>query len=720
MRFVMPNKNQKINKMSRSALAVTALIAVALIAGAFLLLIRGVNKEILASNIDSMEELALHDQNSIKNSIELRWSNMEGAETRMSARQWNNTQELISALKDLTNNVPGVDKISMLDSNGTEYNSTGLVRKNSYLADAVEDKSERFIIRLNSEGHFRENKFEMLMLGIPVDFNVNGNQMKWMICQFPITILENELKINSYDDNGFSSVIDETGNYIINISRSHNLLEYDNFYDDIEGAEFDDYGSVEELKSATTTTTTTGIITVTYIKDGVEKIMVITPIDYAGWYFLTVVPISVFEVQTNAILKIFFIMFGAIVIVAGAIMFVIYRQRKADEKLKLSEAANRSKTEFLFNMSHDIRTPMNAILGYTDIGLRHMDDSVTVSDSLTKIKTAGGHLLNLINDILEMSRIESGKLELDNRPLDIREVIKGVEQMSNSLATDKEVDFSVEVGKIDNPYILADELHVNEIIINLISNAVKYTPRGGNVVYSIDQIEGDESGKAKFRFAIKDNGIGMSEEFQQHLFETFSREKTSTVSKIEGTGIGLSIVKKIVDISDGTITVDSKLGEGSTFTVELSFEIMSESAIEEFIKEKENTDFIDADANLEGKRVLLVEDNEMNREIATELLEESGLIVEEAEDGRIAVDKIKEVGTDYYDYILMDIQMPVMNGYEATEAIREMAGGDKVPIIALSANAFEEDKKKSSDAGMNAHVAKPINVKELFEVLTRF
>ena len=382
-----------------------------------------------------------------------------------------------------------------------------------------------------------------------------------------------------------------------------------------------------------------------------------------------------------------------------------------------AEAASRAKTAFLFNMSHDIRTPMNAILGYTDVAIKHRADQARVDDSLGKIRTAGGHLLNLINDILEMSRIESDRLEITEEPTDLRKLIEGVDQMSSSLAIPKSIDFRTEVGRIETPYVYTDELHANEVLINLTSNAVKYTPAGGRVRFRVEQVSPVVDGKTVFRFAVEDDGIGMSEEFQQHLFEAFSREKTSTVSKQQGAGLGLSIVKKIVDLAGGTIRVSSKQNEGSVFTVEVPMRVMDAEAIRKYEEENKPLEISEKEFSLENKKVLLVEDNEMNREIATEILEDAGLIVDTAEDGAFAVQAVEENGMDAYDFILMDIQMPVMDGYEATKAIRALPGGDQATIIALSANAFEEDIQKSLAIGMNAHVAKPIDVNVLFETM---
>ncbi|MDO5445926.1 MAG: ATP-binding protein [Eubacteriales bacterium] len=384
---------------------------------------------------------------------------------------------------------------------------------------------------------------------------------------------------------------------------------------------------------------------------------------------------------------------------------------------KALEAANNAKTEFLFNMSHDIRTPMNAILGYTDIAMNHIDEPDRVGDSLKKIRLSGGHLLKLINDILEMSRIEAGKMEIVSAPMNSYEVMEGVVTMSRSLAATKDITFNAKADSLKNPYIYADELHVNQIVINLISNAIKYTNPGGTVDYILEQIGDPVDSIARYRVTVKDNGIGMSEEFQKHLFESFSREQSATVSKQEGAGLGLAIVKKIVDMMNGSIAVHSKLGEGSTFVFELPLKVMDEKAIEEFEASRKKEAIVTDELSFDGQRVLLVEDNEMNREIATEILEEVGLVIDTAEDGAIAVRKVIEKGASYYDFILMDIQMPVMDGYEATDEIRKLPDADKIPIIALSANAFKEDMDRSLAAGMNAHVAKPINVKTLLETM---
>ena len=416
---------------------------------------------------------------------------------------------------------------------------------------------------------------------------------------------------------------------------------------------------------------------------------------------------------------------GVDIMMTGALYFGLLIARingRIAERARIkAEASNTAKTAFLFNMSHDIRTPMNAILGYTDIALRHKNDSARVIDSLKKIRQSGSHLLDLINDILEMSRIESGKMVLAEDPLDLQQLIDGVVEMGRSLAIPKSIEFTTTAHDLANTYVYADQLHINEILINLISNAMKYTPEGGRVAFDVCQRDVPEGGITHYCFTVADTGMGMSEEFQKRLFEEFSREDNATIAAIEGAGLGLSIVKRIIDLAGGTIEVQSELGKGSTFTVVLPLRVMSDDEIQQFVTAQEDAeDVIEVADGLSGKRVLLVEDNEKNREIATEILEDAGLVVTCAEDGLVAVNCARDVGVGAFDFILMDIQMPVMNGYEATQQIRALPGGADVPIIALSANAFEEDRQRSLDAGMNDHVAKPIDIAALLDVLKSF
>ncbi len=380
-----------------------------------------------------------------------------------------------------------------------------------------------------------------------------------------------------------------------------------------------------------------------------------------------------------------------------------------------AEAANHSKRAFLFNMSHDIRTPMNAIIGFTNLAEQNIEDKAKTRDYLSKIMTSSKHLLSLINDILDMSRIENGKVTIETVPVCIKDQMQLVKDVVKADIEAKGLTYTEKTVDLEDVYVYADALHVNRVLINILSNAVKFTPEGGSITYTMQERKSSHNGYAYYDFIIEDTGIGMSDEFKGHIFEQFAREKTSTVSHTQGTGLGMSITKSLVDLMGGDITVQSELGKGSTFTVTLEFMLTTKEMVHGKVLDQEAK----ANVDLSGRRVLLVEDNDLNMEIANTLLKAMGLEVDSAWDGIEALDKVKAQPAGYYDLILMDIQMPMMNGYETTRAIRALEDLDKaqVPIIAMTANAFEEDKANAYAAGMNGHIAKPLDVAILAQVI---
>ena len=374
--------------------------------------------------------------------------------------------------------------------------------------------------------------------------------------------------------------------------------------------------------------------------------------------------------------------------------------------------ANLAKREFLFNMSHDIRTPMNAIIGFTALAQTHIDDRGQVEDYLKKISVSSQHLLSLINDVLDMSRIESGKVTLEAKPVHLPELVHELRDIIQAVVSKKDLSLTLDTVGVENEDVIADPLRLEQILINVLANAVKFTPDGGQISLWIVQKDTAPAGYADFEFHIKDNGIGMSEEFQKHIFEQFARERTSTVSKIQGTGLGMAITKSLVDMMGGRITVKSEQGKGSEFTISLRFPI-GEAKTEQTPPAAKASAFT-------GKKLLVVEDNELNLEIASTLLKEAGFEVDTAENGKIAVEKVEAASADRYNLILMDIQMPEMDGYEATRRIRALPDTKKaaLPIVAMTANAFEDDRKNALRAGMNGHIAKPLDIPKLFQVLS--
>lgn len=392
-----------------------------------------------------------------------------------------------------------------------------------------------------------------------------------------------------------------------------------------------------------------------------------------------------------------------------------------EDALRQAERASKAKTAFLNSMSHDIRTPLNAIMGFTQMAAASLEDREKITRCLDKIKISSEHLLALINDVLEMSRIESGKVQIELGVVSLRKVINGLQYMFEEQAWKKDQVLLFDTDDIENSRVLADELRLNQVLINCVSNAIKFTPEGGTITVKVSQSAGSRAGYGLYTFSVRDTGIGMSPDFMESIFTAFSREQASTVNSVQGTGLGMAIAKNLVDLMDGTITVSSEKNKGSEFIVSLEFEINDYKESEPEISSECITKMIGCDMNsdikspLEGMSILLVEDNELNREIAEVLLSSLGAKVELAEDGDIAVEKVGRESDGVYDLILMDIQMPRLNGYEATAAIRKLPDSQKaeVPIIAMSANAFLEDRKAALAAGMNDHVAKPVDVKAL-------
>ena len=381
-----------------------------------------------------------------------------------------------------------------------------------------------------------------------------------------------------------------------------------------------------------------------------------------------------------------------------------------------AESANRAKSTFLFNMSHDIRTPMNAIIGYADLASRHLDDPAKLEKYMENIQVCGQNLLMLLNNVLDLARIENDKTEIEYSVSDVEKDFRNCIAMFQNQADSKGQTLTV-TAQLQHPYVYADIPHLTEVCTNLVSNAVKYTGACGTIHCDITQKPGKKEGWCDTVITVADNGIGMSQEFQKHIFEPFERERTSTVSKVEGSGIGMGIVKKLVGLMGGTVEVESKIGVGSTFTVAIPCRIASQ----EEAQAKRDTTSSDK-KSLSGTKILLAEDNDLNAEIAVELLQEEGCTVDRAKDGVECVDMLEKAANGTYQLILMDIQMPVMNGYDAAKKIRRMDDLPKaeIPIIAMTANAFSEDKQAALDAGMNDHVSKPINMNVLVPTIQKY
>lgn len=429
--------------------------------------------------------------------------------------------------------------------------------------------------------------------------------------------------------------------------------------------------------------------------------------------------------KTNHISIICGLVAGAVLLLICLYTYYVYQKSKAEEQKQKqllmnaaeeADAANKAKSAFLLSMSHDIRTPMNAIIGFTNIAL-HQNMVSDIHDSLKKVQQSSNHLLSLLNDVLDFSRIESGKVTISPEPVDITQLTDNVQAIMNGLLYNRDLQFEVHRESLKNPYVLADVVRIREVLVNLLGNAVKFTKDGGAITLDISSYPGADEKHIITRYVVRDNGIGMSEEFQKKLFDPFSQEDDANArTQYKGTGLGMAITKKYVDMMGGSIAVESKKGVGATFTVEIPLEL-PEQVIPSEQKQHLHRD-------LTGIHVLMAEDNDLNAELATIMLEDAGMTVTRASDGKEVVDLFKNNPRGTYDLILMDIMMPNMDGHQAAKAIRalgiERSDAVTIPIIALSANAFIDDIQESLDSGMNDHISKPINIEELIDTITKY
>nr|MDE6784368.1 response regulator [Ruminococcus sp.] len=400
------------------------------------------------------------------------------------------------------------------------------------------------------------------------------------------------------------------------------------------------------------------------------------------------------------------------------------QKRLLETALIQANSANKAKSVFLSNMSHDIRTPMNAIIGFSNLAAAKIDQKDKVRDYLSKITSSGKQLLGLINDVLAISQIESGRLQLEETLCNLPELINELQDIIQNDIKEKRLHFTIHINITDSN-VWCDAVQLNRVLMNVINNSIKYTNAGGKINVDISEKNNSNSGYANYKICVTDSGIGMSKEYVSHIFELFSRERNTTSSGVQGTGLGMAITKNIVDIMNGTIDITSRQGVGTKVAITLPLRIYSDTSdrADAVIFDK-SSDIYSAGKNISDSeyRILLVEDNELNREIAAEILNESGFCTEYAENGQIAVNMLKDSEPGYYKVVLMDVQMPVMNGYEASRAIRNLPDKQisEIPIIAMTANAFSEDVQEALKSGMNGHLAKPIDVKKLLDILMQY
>jgi len=850
-------RSRKPFNQGKWVLALAALVL--LMAGVWKLCYDLITDQVIKIAIENMEELSKHDERSIGSNLENRWEVLKGVGRYLQIQTPDNTEELLQEMEDCENLVNCI-RMTLVSTDGFYVNSKGESgRDETMLTDAQKEK-KMFAYRIENPDADLEGWTEELRMGVRIDpITVDGITYTYLTTRLSIDAIESDLKIDSYNGLGYSSVIDTDGSYIVNSFRDQ-FLEDNNFFTSLDKGTLPQEYPMERIRELIDSLES---FSFEYTREGGEPcVIVFDPMPKIQWFFITVVPRSVFEQQSMALVSIFAVLTIILMtVVLWSSMLMLRRRAKrllAEQKhrqelsdaLALAEQANRAKTTFLNNMSHDIRTPMNAIIGFTALASTHIDNKERVLDYLGKIGQSSNHLLSLINDILDMSRIESGKVNIEEKPENLAEILHSLRDIIQADVHSRQLEFFIDTVDVTDENIYCDRLRLNQVLLNILSNAMKFTPPGGTVSMRITERAVSRTGYASYEFCIKDTGIGMSPEFVKTIFEPFTREHSSTVSRTQGTGLGMAITKTIVDMMGGDVKVRSEEGKGSEFTVTLDLRLREEQReaprierlaglrglvvdddintcqsvaqmlrqigmrsewtmygkeavirteealklgdqfhvyiidwlmpdlngietvrrirqvvgsdapiiilsaydwadIEDEARKAGVTDFVSKplflsdlhrvllkacgdmveaaapepllslDTDFEGRRVLLVEDNELNKEIAEELLYQEGFLVETAENGQEAVDAVRNRQAGWFDLVLMDVQMPVMDGYEATRQIRALPDPVRahVPIIAMTANAFDEDKQAAAEANMDGHVGKPIDIPVLLKIL---
>jgi signal transduction histidine kinase/CheY-like chemotaxis protein len=638
-----------------------------------------------------------------------------------------NAGELLEGLTDMLFIDNGV--LYVMDNQGRYYSSEGDNGRWNYMEDLVTEDNVPVIRDIFIWGEKKSCMVFFAPLEDAIPMSADGSELTHVAVAVPLETLQEYLSISMFGDKCYTYLINQQGRRLYRQTFSTTFIEDINVISALKEDQFIMGGNIDDLIESVN-------IRERFSAEFREKgsgenyFVASVPVSGSDWTVLLFVPTDVLGVQTNQFMNSvieFFLGIAGAGIAVFAVLFYIITTNRNDRKMLAQQqennrlleqaaeearSANAAKSEFLAHMSHDIRTPINGIIGMTHIAGKNKEDPEKIEECLHKIDGAADHLLTLINDVLDMSAIESGKVVMAHEPLDIRLLINKCTSIIEGQIASRDLEFKKEYADLKKPFVYGDELHLRQIFINILGNAVKFTPDGGRIEFRMEETVLDEE-KVKYRFQFEDTGIGMSEEFQKKIFDEFSQEDKGGRTNYQGTGLGMAIAKKFIELMGGTISVRSHQGEGSCFTVEILFDIAETPHTE--VADKPKT-------QIHGMKVLLVEDNELNMEIAREILEEEGVVVTEAWDGQKAYETFLASKPGDFDVILMDIMMPVMNGYEAARAIRKSDHpmAKSIPIIAMTANAYREDVEKALEAGMNAHVAKPIHIDLLMTVLEQY
>ena len=729
---------QKIKKITKYFVpALFVLVIIATLAVSVMYIRAYMMKQTVLERSSQLEEMISQIKTNMDIGLETHWNLVAGIKSSTEGKYYNDEQELVEDIgrleKEFCTDLYGC-QVMFLDTMGTAYlaeGDMGIWDDIGRLADG-EERHTFVSDTSNVNGTFLAFTQK---LSQPIIVGEDEIRFTHLVLLKDIEALKKYYTTESYGGNADTYIIKENGT-LAYYDAQNDLFGVKNIFKALANAEYVQERSFEEIKEQLNSK---GVVATNIMIDQIEYYYCLTTLSSSDMTLMLLIPAeyvaaSTMNIMNSTIRVVIIIMMLMVVLIVLALISIIKVQRSsqlvkieqknneelnklrlaAEEAMIAAESASKAKSTFLSNMSHDIRTPMNAIIGFTNIGLKQ-NPTPELKNCLEKISNSSEHLLTLINDVLDISRIESGKIKYTPLPIDIREVTDTVLNIMHGFLSNRNINFRTRRTRIETPYVLADAVRIREVLVNILGNAVKFTDDGGSIIFEMNYHPWEDDKHIVVCYRISDTGVGMSEEFVEHIFDEFSQEENSARTQYKGTGLGMAITKRYVDLMGGTISVESKKNEGSTFTIEIPFELTDESEVR-----KQGIPASKAD--LTGVKILMAEDNELNAEIAMVQLEEAGIQVTRASDGKEVVKIFAENPPGTFDIILMDVMMPEMNGYEATKAIRSMNNrhdDSNIPIIAMTANAFAEDVQASLDAGMNGHIAKPINIDELIKAIAR-
>ena len=710
--------------------ALVVILVAVLVSGIFFMR-NSLMKLTVEERSNQLEEMVTQIQANLDSGLQTHWNLVAGLKNAAQENHFKNGQDVSDQIvhmeNDFRTDLYGC-RVMLLDEQGTAYLSdgpAGIWYDVSHLLD--ENKRHTFVSETDTiDGSFLVFSQE---LDFPITMGEDHVRFTHIVLLKDIQTVKQYYTTTTYGGKAATYIIKKNGSLAYYDADSDDVIGARNIYKALEEAEYiqgRSFGMVKEQLDRE------GIAAANILLNQTEYYYCLTALNNYDMTLMLLIPADSVAVSTmnmmNATVRTETLFISAMALLMLLVFFGLIKLQRSSQMVKLeqetnrelnrlravAERANAAKSIFLSNMSHDIRTPMNAIIGFTNIALKQ-NPKPEVKACLDKISDSSEHLLALINDVLDISRIESGKVQYTPAPVDITEVSDSVLSIMYGYLSNRDITFQTELGQPQMRYVLTDAVRVREVLVNILGNAVKFTNDGGTVTYAVSYHPGEDDRHVNVRYRISDTGIGMSEEFVTHIFDEFSQEEHGARTQYKGTGLGMAITKRYVDLMGGTISVESKKGVGSTFTVELPMEIADSC-------EGKKTDFAVGKVDLHGLKVLLAEDNDLNAEIAIVQMEELGMQITRAVDGEEAVRCFAENPQGTFDIILMDVMMPKMNGYEATKAIRRIQNrpdAAQIPIIAMTANAFAEDVQASLDAGMNGHLSKPIVMDEVIKTIAR-